>query len=65
MTHCQGLLALQLGQVAAAETDFRRSLAMFEQINETTGQGRVANDLGTLYYHRGDLAAKKDTCERS
>ncbi len=57
ITHCQGLLALTTEDVAAAEADFQRSLALFAQINDAAGQGRVANDLATLYYHRGDLTA--------
>jgi len=53
---CQALLELLLADYERCETDFLRSLALFDQTSDDFNASRVLNDLGTLHQARGELS---------
>lgn len=52
---CQALLELLLEDYERSQTDFLRSLALFDQAGDDFNASRVLNDLGTLHQARGEL----------
>lgn len=51
----QALLEMALGNYDRAQTDFQRSLQIFERYGDAFNSGRVLNDLGTLVQASGDF----------
>ncbi len=63
--HQLGMVALERGDLAAAEGWYRKALEIFEALGDRPGMGASYHQLGMVAQKRGDLAAAEGWCRKA